>query len=97
VFKERDQPVGRLERAAPQMRRNDLFHGVELLCRIAVLKQHAATAALAKKRISPHVLDLRHASPWRRNISATSRFGQTISSSRQVAAADSMSRSLYEF
>src|SRR5271166_2508158 len=27
--------VGRLERAAPQVRRNDRLHGVELLCRIA--------------------------------------------------------------
>jgi len=35
MLEERDQPVGRLERAAPQMRWNDRFHGVKLLCRIA--------------------------------------------------------------
>jgi hypothetical protein len=34
-LEERDQPVGRLERAAPQMWWNDRFHGVKLLCRIA--------------------------------------------------------------
>ena len=35
MLEERDQPVGRLERAAPQMRWNDRLHSVELLCRIA--------------------------------------------------------------
>ena len=33
ALEERDQLVGGLECAAPQMRRNDRFHGVELLCR----------------------------------------------------------------
>ena len=33
------------------------------------------------------VLAVRHASPWRRKISATSRFGRTMSGSRQIGDA----------
>ena len=35
TFQELNQPVRWLERAAPQMRWNDRFHGIELFCRIA--------------------------------------------------------------
>ena len=37
AFEERDQLIGGLEGAAPQMWRNDRLHGVELLGRIVLL------------------------------------------------------------
>src|SRR5258708_35120125 len=50
ALEERDQLVGRLERAAPQMRWNDRFHGVELLCRIATRVDLGGRRIIKKKK-----------------------------------------------
>src|SRR5258707_14904689 len=50
TLEQREQFVGRLECAAPQMWRHDRFHGVELFCRIATRVDLGGRRIIKKKK-----------------------------------------------